>query len=112
MNPQAPHILPQAFAGHKSHNTSEDPGRKTSPEVNLDPRSPSALAADLYVDGNYCRTIQLSSRHPLAREARKLARQASLQSWLRRDDTIALEAAWTHVSLHLCMPIPIPGVPS
>ncbi|MBA7550230.1 hypothetical protein ES705_42740 [subsurface metagenome] len=112
MNPPSTHILHEALAGVKSHNTSEDPDRDAVPGGFLDPRSPSALRADLYVDGSYCRTIQLSSRHPLAREARKLARQASLQSWLRRDDTIALEAAWTHVSLHLCMPIPIPGVPS
>ncbi len=111
MNPPGKHILPQAFAGHKSHNTSGDPGREWAPGPSLDPRSPSALRADLYVDGRFWATVQLPARSPLVALAQALSAESYHQSWQLQDDMIALDAAWTHLSLHLCRPIRTPSAP-
>ncbi len=81
MNPPGKHILPQAFAGHKSHNTSGDPGREWAPGPSLDPRSPSALAAHLDVDGRFWATVQIPANSPLAILAQALSTPSYRRSW-------------------------------
>ncbi|MBA7556910.1 hypothetical protein ES705_49635 [subsurface metagenome] len=109
MNPPSTHILPQAFAERNSLDTSGDPVRVAVPGGSLDPRSPSALAADLYVDGRFWATVQLPPRSPLVATAQALSAESYRQSSPLQDDTIPLAAAWTHLSLHLCRPIRISG---
>ncbi|MBA7589818.1 hypothetical protein ES708_31910 [subsurface metagenome] len=109
MNPPSTHILPQAFAERNSLDTSGDPGPVAVPDGFRDPRSPSALAADLYVDGRFWATVQLPARSPLVATAQALSAESYHQSWLLQDDMIALDPAWTHLSLHLCRPIRISG---
>ncbi|MBA7588297.1 hypothetical protein ES708_30351 [subsurface metagenome] len=74
-------ILQQPLARVKSHNTSGDPGRDGHPGFALDPRSPSALAADLYLDGRFWATVQLPARSPLATLAQALSTQSYRRSW-------------------------------
>lgn len=109
MNPPDTHILQEALTGVKSHNTSEDPDRDAVPGGFLDPRSPSALAADLYVDGRFWATVQIPTDSPLVATAQALSAESYHQSWLLQDDMIALDPAWTHLSLHLCRPIRTSG---
>ncbi|MBA7558223.1 hypothetical protein ES705_51018 [subsurface metagenome] len=93
MNPQAHARIPQAFAGVKSHTQSEDPARVAVPGGFLDPRSLSALAAHLDVDGRFWATVQLPARSPLMALAHALSTESYRQSWQLQDDTIALAAA-------------------
>jgi len=102
--PTSPRI-PQALPGVNSHIMSGDPGGVAVPRASLDPRSPSDLAADLYVDGRFWATVQLPARSPLATLAHVLSTESYRQSWQPQHDTIALDAAWTHLSLHLCRPL-------
>lgn len=104
-------MIPQAFTGVKSHIKSGDPARVAVPGGSLDLRSPSALAADLYVDGRFWATVQIPTNSPLATLAQVLSADAYRQSCQLQDDTIALDAAWTHLSLHLCRPLCIPEMP-
>ncbi|MBA7558165.1 hypothetical protein ES705_50957 [subsurface metagenome] len=86
-------MIPEAFAGVKSHNTSEDPARVAVPGGFLDPRSLSGLAADLYVHGRFWATVQLPARSPLVALAQALSAESYRQSSQLQDDTIALDTA-------------------
>lgn len=109
MNPPSTHILHEALTGVKSLDTSGDPGPVAVPDGFRDPRSPFALAADLYVDGRFWATVQLPARSPLVATAQALSTLSYRQSSPLQDDMIALDPAWTHLSLHLCRPIRTSG---